>query len=82
MAKLLAREMIRESQLRLRMLCPLAYAYCRERFDDDLKHIVHAFKTVRYLYLSPSKVSELTSTAADIDTLVAFPFLTSELIDG
>ncbi len=33
-------------------------------------------------YLSPSKVNELKPTAVDIDSLNAFPFLNSEVIDG
>ena len=59
--------------------CVPAYAYL-EKFDGNLKHIVHAFKAAHYL--SPSKVSELKLTAADINSLVSFPFLKSELIES
>ena len=71
-----------ESQLTAyaKACCVPAYAYFREKFDGDLKHIVCAFKAAHYL--SPSKVSELKLTAADIRSLAAFPFLNSELIDG
>ena len=83
MAKLLAEgNATHESQLiayAKACLVP-AYAYFRQKFDGDLKHIVGAFKAARYL--APSKVTELKPTAADIGSLAAFPFMTSELIDG
>ena len=60
--------------------CVPAYAYFKEKFDNDLKPVVTAFKAARYF--SPSKVNELKPTAADIDGLTAFPFLNSEVIDG
>ena len=59
--------------------CVLAYAYLKI-FDGNLKCIVHAFKAVRYL--SPSKVSKLKLTTADISSLAALPFLKSKLIGG
>ena len=45
-----------------------------------ISSIVHAFKAAHYL--SPSKISELKLTAADINSLASFPFLKSELIES
>ena len=60
--------------------CVPAYAYFKDKFDNDLRPIVLAFKAARYF--SPSKLDELKPTAFDIDQLNAFPFLSGELIDG
>ena len=82
-AKLLSRgNSAREKQLvaYAKACCVPAYSYFKEKFDNDLKPIVLAFKAARYL--SPSKVNELKPTAIDIDSLTAFPFLNSEVIDG
>ena len=57
-----------------------AYAYFKEKFDNDLRPIVLAFKAARYL--SPSKVNELKPTADDVNSFAAFPFLNSEAING
>ena len=58
-----------------------AYDYFREKFDNDLKPIVQAFKTARYFV--PSKIHELNPTSLDIDSLTAFPFLNvNSIIDG
>ena len=60
--------------------CVPAYVYFREKFDGDLKRIIRAFKAV--CCFSPSKVSELKPTTADISSLAAFPFLNTKLING
>ncbi len=60
--------------------CVPAYAYFKEKFDNDLRPIVLAFKSARYL--SPSKVNELKPTANDMDSFAAFPFLNTEAING
>ena len=82
-AKLLSRgNSARERQLiaYAKACCVHAYSYFKEKFDNDLRPIVLAFKAARYF--SPSKVNELKPTAVDIDSLTAFPFLNSEVIDG
>ncbi len=60
--------------------CVPAYANFKEKFDNDLRPIVLAFKSARYL--SPSKVNELKPTANDMDSFAAFPFLNTEAING
>ena len=60
--------------------CNAAYSYFKEKFDNDLQPLVSAFKAA--LYLSPSRINELKPTAIDMDAFKAFPFLTTELIEG
>ena len=60
--------------------CVPTYAYFKEKFDNDLRPIVLAFKSARYL--SPSKVNQLKPTANHVDSFAAFPFLNSEVING
>ena len=60
--------------------CVPAYAYFKEKFDNDLRPIVLAFKSTRYL--SPSKVNQLKPTANDVYSFAAFLFLNSEVING
>jgi len=58
-----------------------AYQYFQSKFDNDLKPALLAFKAARYF--SPSKVSELKPSSADIDWLCKFTFLnSSSVIDG
>ena len=61
-----------------KVCCIPAYAYFKEKFDNDLRPVVFAFKAAHYL--SPSK-SEWT-TADDVDSFAAFPFLNSEAINS
>ena len=59
----------------------LAYDYFCLKFNNDLKHVLDAFKAARLF--SPFKFHELNPSATDIDCLKAFPFLSSqEIIDG
>ena len=55
-----------------------AYTYFRDKFENDLKPIVDAFKAARFF--NPSKMNELKPTAANIDALKSFPFLNSEQV--
>ena len=57
------------------------YQYFQSKYDNDLKPVLLAFKAARYF--SPSKVSELKPSSADIDWLCKFTFLNSSfVIDG
>ena len=53
-----------------------AYTYFKEKFDNDLKPILDAFKAA--CLFNHSKVNELKPAATDIDSLKSFPFLNSE----
>lgn len=50
-----------------------AFDYFEQKFSNDLKPVVDAFKAARYF--SPSKLSELKPTVTDIDQFAHFPFL-------
>ena len=54
-----------------------AYGYFRNKFDNELKPAMEAFKAARYLY--PAKVNALKPTTFDIDTIKAFPFVDFEI---
>ena len=56
-----------------------AYTYFKEKFENDLKPVLDAFKAARFF--NPSKVNELKPTATDIDSLESFPFLKQQLSD-
>ena len=47
--------------------------YFDEKFGDDTKSPLNAFKAARYF--SPSKLNEIQPSASDIDSLCAIPFL-------
>ena len=66
--------------LKLLVFLRMPIIYFKEKFDNDLKPIVIAFKSARYL--SPSKVNELEPIANDMDSFSAFPFLNTEAING
>ena len=55
-----------------------AYTYFKNKFDNDLKSTLDAFKAARYV--NPCKLAELKLTSADIDGLCCFSFLKSETI--
>ena len=58
-----------------------AYDYFKEKFDNELKAPLVAYKAARYF--SPTKLNELKPSATDIDSLRAFTLLDSTLIiDG
>ena len=48
--------------------------YCLDKFSEDLKESVGAFKAARLCL--PRKVAEYNPTADTVDLLMAFPFLT------
>ena len=55
-----------------------AYGYFRNKFDNELKPALEAFKAAQYV--CPAKVNALKPTTSDIDTIKAFPFVDSEAI--
>ena len=57
-----------------------AFTYFNEKFDQDLKPTLLAFKAARFF--SPSKVCEMKPSASDLDSLNKFPFLSTSTIDG
>ena len=58
-----------------------AYDYFKEKFDNELKAPLVAYKAARYF--SPTKLNELKPSGIDIDSLRAFTFLDSTpIIDG
>ena len=57
---------------------PPAYSYFKEKFGNDLKDSVEAFKAARYFL--PCKINELKPSISDIQFLQLFPFIDSTLI--
>ena len=57
---------------------PPAYKYFQDKFDNDLKNVVSAFKAARYFL--PWKVHELKPTTSNIESLKAFPFIDANLL--
>ena len=52
----------------------------KAKFGNGLKPALLAFKAARYF--SPSKVHEMKLSVTDLDSLSAFTFLNSQVIDG
>ena len=57
---------------------PPAYSYFKEKFDNNLKNAVEAFKAARYFL--PSKIDELRPTISDLDSLNVFLFFDPTLL--
>ena len=56
-----------------------AYHYFKQKFDNDLQHLIGAFKGAQFF--SPSRISALQPTTTDIDTLCCFPFFDTSKVD-
>ena len=50
------------------------------KFDNDLQHVVKAFKAAQFF--SPSRIYEIQPTTNDIDGLSSFPFLDNITVDN
>ena len=55
------------------------YHYFKQKFDNDLQHLIGAFKAAQFF--SPSRISALQPTTTDIDTLRCFPFFDTSKVD-
>ena len=57
-----------------------AYEYFKQKFSNDLQHVVKALKAAQLF--SASRVCELQPTTTDIDGLRSFPFLDVTTVDS
>ena len=54
------------------------YQYFEDKFGNDLKSALSAFKCLRYF--DPAKINELQPSAGDLDDLQVLPFFSSAII--
>ena len=54
------------------------YHYFEDKFGNDLKSALSAFKCLRYF--DPAKINELQPSASDLDDLQVLPFFSSAII--
>ena len=80
--KLSGRSSLHEQQLILyaKECVKPAYYYFKHKFDNDLQHVVKAFKAAQFF--SPSRIYEIQPTTNDIDGLSSFPFLDNTTVDN